>query len=312
MSLGIRIPAQINRALRTAAEWASDHDIGTERARRRVVLGALIVVYAAILGARELGRLVRREWAIVVVGLALAIPVAALEYRSHPAARTTDEPVSFGPAPAAVTENEPAGAGMNESGEENARMAEWKRSVQQALKEPEAREQARQQEAARPEHGVDAPAARNVAAQEEKATRTDSGAAREPAKKQAETVSASNPPSASGEVKAAAETKAASGSSVAEEANAANDAKPANETKGPEPSSDSDPTAGVQDGQTASASRLNGWGRRTENYRETKDTDGPEIARRNAIARHALTYSWVTTDRAGHRWLHIRSIHHGP
>lgn len=305
--MGIRNPSQKNRALRTAAEWASDHDIGTERARRGVVLGALIVVYAAILGARELGRLVCREWAIVVLGLALAIPVAALEYRSHPAARTTDEPVSFGPAPAAGTENPSAAAGMNESGEENARMAEWKRSVEQALNKPEAGERVRQPDAATPEHGADAAASRNIAAQGGEATRTDPGAPRELGKKQAETVSASN------DVKgAAAERKAASGSSVAEEQNAANDAKPANETKGPEPSSDSDPAVGAQDGQTMNAGRFNGWGRLTESYRETKDTDAPEIARRNAIARHALTYSWVTTDRAGHRWVHIRSIHHAP
>jgi hypothetical protein len=45
-----------------------------------------------------------------------------------------------------------------------------------------------------------------------------------------------------------------------------------------------------------------------ENYRATKETN-PEVARKNSMARHALAYSWVTTDAAGHRWVHIRPIH---
>ena len=36
----------------------------------------------------------------------------------------------------------------------------------------------------------------------------------------------------------------------------------------------------------------------------------PEVARKNAMARQALAYSWVTTDGAGHRWVHIRPIHY--
>ena len=47
----------------------------------------------------------------------------------------------------------------------------------------------------------------------------------------------------------------------------------------------------------------------TEHYRATKATD-PEVARKNSMARHALAYSWVTTDAAGHRWVHIRPIHY--
>src|SRR5206468_2229467 len=47
----------------------------------------------------------------------------------------------------------------------------------------------------------------------------------------------------------------------------------------------------------------------TENYRATKETD-PEVARKNSMARHAPAYSWVTTDAAGHRWVHIRPIHY--
>ena len=47
----------------------------------------------------------------------------------------------------------------------------------------------------------------------------------------------------------------------------------------------------------------------TEHYRATKETD-PEVARKNSMARHALAYSWVTTDAAGHRWVHIRPIYY--
>ena len=305
----IRILARINRALRAAAAWAEDPDIGTESLRHWAALCALIVICAALLGSRLLlGRLVHGRRAIVVLGLALAISVGALEYRSHPGTRTTDAPVSFGPAPAWVTENEPAGRGKNESVEENARITKWKRSVEQALIEAEAREHARQQDAATAEDGVDATKAWDIAAQEGEATRIDLGIARELAKKQAETLNASN------EDRAAAETKAASASSVAKEAITANDAKRAdtkraNETKGSEPFSDSSPTAGGQEEQTGT-SRFNGWSRRAEIYRATKETDDPEVARKNAIARHALTYSWVTTDGAGHPWVHIRPIYY--
>jgi hypothetical protein len=261
----IRILARINRALRAAAAWAED----------RAALCALIVICAALLGSRLLlGRLVHGRRAIVVLGLALAIPVGALEYRSHPGTRTTDAPVSFGPAPA---------WDKKENVEENARITKWKRSVEQALIEAEAREPARQQDAATAEDGVDAT-------------------------KQAETLNASN------EDRAAAETKAASASSVAKEAITANDAKRAdtkraNETKGSEPFSDSSPTAGSREEQTGT-SRFNGWSRRAEIYRATKETDDHEVARKNAIARHALTYSWVTTDGAGHPWVHIRPIYY--
>src|SRR5271165_4249350 len=286
----IRILARINRALRAAAAWAEDPDIGTESLRHRAALCALIVMCAALLGSRLLlGRLVHGRRAIVVLGLALAIPVGVLEYRSHPGTRTTDAPVSFGPAPAWVTENEPAGRGKNESVEENARITKWKRSVEQALIEAEAREHARQQDAATAEDGVDATKAWNI-------------------EKQAETLNASN------EDRAAAETKAASASSVAKEAITANgakraDTKRANETKGSEPFSDSSPTAGGQEEQTGT-SRFNGWSRRAEIYRARKETDDHEAARKNAIARHALTYSWVTTDGAGHTWVHIRPIYY--
>ena len=213
--------------------------------------------------------------------------------------------LSLSGQPAWVTENEPAGRGK----EENARITKWKRSVEQALIEAEAREHARQQDAATAEDGVDATKAWNIAAQEGEATRIDLGIARKLAKKQAETLNASN------EDRAAAETKAASASSVAKEAITANDAKRgdtkrANETKGSESFSDSSPAAGGQEEQTASASRLNGWGRRAEIYRATKETDEAEAARKNAIARHAMTYSWVTTDGAGHPWVHIRPIYY--
>jgi len=212
--------------------------------------------------------------------------------------------LSLSGQPAWVTENEPAGRGK----EENARITKWKRSVEQALIEAEAREHARQQDAATAEDGVDATKAWNIAAQEGEATRIDLGIARKLAKKQAETLNASN------EDRAAAETKAASASSVAKEAITANDAKRgdtkrANETKGSEPFSDRSPTAGGQEEQTGT-SRFNGWSRRAEIYRATKETDDPEVARKNAIARHALTYSWVTTDGAGHPWVHIRPIYY--
>ena len=61
--------------------------------------------------------------------------------------------------------------------------------------------------------------------------------------------------------------------------------------------------------QSRTTSRFHEGSRQTENYRATKETD-PGVARKNAMARHAPAYSWVTTDGAGHRWVHIRPIHY--
>jgi hypothetical protein len=289
----IRIPARINRALRATAGWAKEHDIAMENLGRGLALCALIVIGGALLVWRLLGRLFHGRRAIVVLGLALAIPVGALAYRFLPDTRATNA----------------TGRGMNESVEENARITKWKKNVEQALTEAGAREPARPQNAAPAEDGVDATKASNSVAQEGETTRIDPGAAREPAKKQVETLNASN------EEGAAAKTKAASASSVAKEAIATNDAKRAdpkgaNETKGSESFSDGSPAAGGQEEQTGSPSRLNGWSRRAEIYRATKETDEAEAARRNAIARHAMTYSWVTTDGTGRSWVHTRPIYY--
>jgi hypothetical protein len=201
-----------------------------------------------------------------------------------------------------MTANQRAGGGVNESAKENASMTAWERSVEQALRAAGAREQARPQDAAKSEHGVDATAARTMAAQEGEATRTDLGVAGEPAKKQSETLSASN------EHKAA-EAKAESGSGVPKEADTA-DAKRANETKGSEHSSDFSPIADGQDRQTVSTDRANESNRRAEIFGAAKEADDRDVARENAIARHALTYSWATVDRAGHRWVHIRPLYY--
>jgi hypothetical protein len=56
--------------------------------------------------------------------------------------------------------------------------------------------------------------------------------------------------------------------------------------------------------------RSNGSGRRTDFLKGTKETDAL-VARTNAMARHALAYSWVTVDGAGHRWVHIRPLQYG-
>lgn len=299
-NLEIRIPAQIDRALRGAVGRAEDNDIGMESLLRGAALCALTIVCAALLGARFLRRLVHGRRAIVVLALALAIAVVALEY---PKKRTTGAPVAFGPAAARAPEKEPAGRGMNQSAEENARMTQWKSSIEQALAEAEAKKQARQQDAGTAEDGVNATAAQNSTAQEGEATRIDLGVAGENAQKQAQALNAGD------EGKPAIGTKAASGPSGAKDANAANDAKRAKDTVGSEPFSDVSPTSGGRNEQTGSTQRSNG-SQRAEMDRATKETDDPEVARRNGIARHAMTYSWVTTDGAGHQWVHTRPIYY--
>jgi hypothetical protein len=244
---------------------------------KALALCALIVICVAQLGSSLLGRPVHRRRAIVLLGLALAIPIGALAYRAYLGARTTNAP----------------GRGMNESVEENARMTNWKRGVEQALREAEARDQVRQPDAATAEDGVGASKTSNILAKEGERTRIDPGAARQPAKKQAEALSGSR------EDGVAAETKAATASSPAKQAIAPNDAKRADTKR--QPFSDRSPTAGGHEEQTASASQLNGWSGRA---------DDAEVARKNAIARHAMTYSWVTTDGTGHSWVHRRPIYY--
>jgi hypothetical protein len=221
--VGIRIPAGINRCLRTTAAWAEDRDIGTDSLRRGAVLCALIVVYATLSGSRALGRLVHGRRAIVVLGLAAAIPVLALEYRSYPGGRTTDVPV----AAARVAENGPAGEGINESLEENARMTRWKRSVEQALKEAEARAQATQEDAAKEESAkaqmaAEAPKQADLALQDETGPPIDLGIVQEVVRLQDE---------------AAERRNQTGGSHVAK---AADDAKPTNK---PQPTKESGPAS---------------------------------------------------------------------
>ena len=270
------IPARMNRALRAAGAWAEKHDIG-----KALVLCALIVINAPQLASSFLGRLVHQRRVIVVLGLALAIPLGTLQYRSHPGVRTTNGPR------------------MNQSVEENARMANWKRGVEQALTEAKARDHARQQDAATAEDGVDATKASSIAAQKGETTRVDPGAPRQPVEIQSKTLNARNEDGVAAGTEAASATK---------QAIAANDAKRADTKR--EPFSDSSPTAGGHEEQTASASRFNGWSRGAQNYRPTKETGDAEVARKNAIARHAMTYSWVTTDGTGRTWVHTRPIYY--
>jgi hypothetical protein len=176
-------------------------------------------------------------------------------------------------------------------------MAAWKRSVEQALTQVEAGEQPRRRDAATPDDGAGA-------AQEGEARRIALGVAQELAIKPADSLNENN------EDKAAAEAKAASGSDMAKEANAADDAKRANETKGSEQSSDSFPIASGQDRQPLSTGLVDRWNRRTENFGARRETDDRNVARENAIARHALVYAWATVDRAGHRWVHIRPLYY--
>jgi hypothetical protein len=61
--------------------------------------------------------------------------------------------------------------------------------------------------------------------------------------------------------------------------------------------------------QSRSTSRSHVSTRQADFHRAAMEVD-PEVARRNAMARHALAYSWVTTDGSGRRWVHIRPIHY--
>ena len=51
----IWIPARISRALRAAAGWAEDHDIGMKNLGQGLALCALIVICAVLLGSNSLG-----------------------------------------------------------------------------------------------------------------------------------------------------------------------------------------------------------------------------------------------------------------
>ncbi|MBV9287115.1 MAG: hypothetical protein JO288_04705 [Hyphomicrobiales bacterium] len=257
------------------------------------VARASTLVLALRLASAGVSRLSTGKRAIRVIALAVAIPLGAFAYEARHAWLAATGDFDRGQTNAST-------GGAGSGAEDFASFNNWKRSVEQALKDAEARE-TRQQNAAKARQGADETKAPDAAAQQAGEARLDLSIAREVAKRRAETLGAGD------EDKAAAGTKAASAASATEEANAANGAKRATETRKSGPFSESPLTADAREEQPGSAGRFDGQRRPTEIDGATKETDR-ELARWDAMARHASTYSWVTTDRSGHRWLHIRTL----
>jgi hypothetical protein len=237
-----------------------------------VVASRLTAVFTSPLASAVVSRLSTGKRVVWVVALAVAIPLGAFGYQAQHAWRVATGGAGYG-------------------GEDFASFSTWKRGVEQTLKDAKAREEARPQGAAKAQDSIDKTKAPGKEAGE---ARLDLGVYREIVRKRAETVSLAG-------------TKAASAAGAAPDAKAANDAKPATETDEAAPFSDSPLVADAREEQAGGASRLDGRNRRTETQRGTNGRDA-EVAREAALARHALTYSWVTTDRAGHRWMHIRPL----
>ena len=185
-------------------------DLGAARLWHAAILCALIFIFASRLGLRGISRLVQGKWAIGVIGLAVALPFGAFEYHHHDWQKAMNEPKARGHATsAAVGEAEiaPAGGKTNESTEEHPRLDAWKRSVEEAVKEAEVRDHARQQDGANTEEGVGVTKRKGLRPQEEEAPPVDLGIAQDVAKRQAVTMKQGNDAKNTSEAKEANETK---------------------------------------------------------------------------------------------------------
>jgi hypothetical protein len=242
---------------------------------------ALTIVFATRLVSASVSRLYTEKGATWVTVLVVAILLDAVAQEAQHAWRAATDDFDRGKT------NAPIGS-TGHGTEDFASFNNWKRSVEQTLKDAKASEEARKQDGGEGQESVDETKAPEKTAQA--ATEGD---------RQTETLTASDENDDAG-------AKAAS-AAIATQANAANDAKRATESKGSGPFSDSTLTADAQEEQPGSGGRFGWQSRSTEFHRPIRETDA-EVAHKDAVARHALTYSWVTTDRDGHRWVHIRSL----
>jgi hypothetical protein len=243
------------------------------------VAGALTIVGALRLASPGVSRLSTGKAAALVVVITVAILLDVVAHEAQLAWRALTDNSRLGETNASI-----------ESTQSFASFNNWKRSVEQALKDAKAKEEARQQGTAEAQESADETGAPERAPQ-----------AARVGERRAETLTASNENDDAG-------AKAASAAS-ATQASAANDAKRATETKESGPFSDGALSADAQEEQPRSPSRFDGRSRPAEFHGGTRGSDA-EVARQGAMARHALTYSWVTTDRAGHRWVHTRPLHY--
>ena len=215
--MGSRIPAPIDGALRAAVARVSgfrrrvaDPDVGAARVWHGALLCAVILVFVARLGLSGIARLLQGRWAIAAIGLTVALPFGVFEYRYHDWQKAMNEPKARGYAASAPLGNEgiaPAGRKTIESTEENARFDEWKRSVEEAVKKAEVREQTRQQDGVKAQDGDGVTKRKDLRPQQEEAPPIDSGIAQEVEKRQAETVKEGNEAKNASAPKEANETK---------------------------------------------------------------------------------------------------------
>ena len=209
--MGSPIPAPTSGAFRAAAAWASglrermaDTDMPA-RIWQWTLLCALVIVFAARLALAGVATLVRRRWAIAA--MAVAIPLGAFEYQSHHAWRVAaNDPQARGSAP--------AGGKSNDSAEQNARFDNWKRSVEEAVKNAEGRERARQQDGGRSDEGGKAPKPTDFRPHEEPAPPIDLGIDHAIEKQQADGFAEAHA------INGASETKAPNEAQPTREANA--------------------------------------------------------------------------------------------
>jgi len=142
-----RISALAAAAVRVAAAWRSglrkgmaDARLGAGWLRQALLLAALALAFPILLGLKELARIVRQRWAPWMIWPAIGMSLAAVGFEAHEVWRT----LVSAPAMERVADSPPAGeensshgeddGQINISPEENARMARWKRAVEEALK----------------------------------------------------------------------------------------------------------------------------------------------------------------------------------
>jgi hypothetical protein len=148
-----------------------------------LLLGALVFVFSALLGLRGIWRRFGRRWLIGTMALAIATPLGIFGFQTHDAWRKAlNKPPGERAAvagPPGKEEKAEKGAQTGEEAREDTRMDEWKRGVEQALKEAEAKQQAGTAGAETIQRTENKPQEEEASAIGQEITKQDAGAANE-------------------------------------------------------------------------------------------------------------------------------------
>ncbi len=147
--MGGRISAAVGRAVtagdalrRRLRRRMSDAKIGAAWRWQGLILGAVVFAFSVLLGLRGIWRRLEGRWAIMA--LAITIPLAIFGFQTDDAwQKAMNKPHAeraAGAGPAREEEKVEKGRQTGEAAKDGARTDEWRRGVEAALKEAEAKQ----------------------------------------------------------------------------------------------------------------------------------------------------------------------------